>query len=134
VKRLQNGFRVILVLWAGSLWSVAIWVAPVLFYDQSDRHLAGLLAGRLFSIETYLGLAVAGFALLLPGRTRALPIYAAAAVLAANEWLLRAALAAARSHGAFWGLTFGAWHGISALLYGLACVAVVLVVWNNDFR
>ncbi len=134
MKQAQSLFRVLLVLWAGSLWSVAVWVAPVLFHDQPDRHLAGLLAGRLFSIETYLGAAVAVLALLLPGRTRAFLLYAAAAVLAVNEWALRSVLASARAHGAVWGLTFGAWHGVSALLYGVACVAVLLSVWNNDFR
>ena len=134
MKQAQSLFRVLLVLWAGSLWSVAIFVAPVLFYDQPDRHLAGQLAGRLFSIETYLGIAVALLALLLPGRTRAFFIYAAAAVLAVNEWGLRPVLVAARAHGAAWGLTFGAWHGGSALLYGAACLAVLSVVWNNDFR
>ena len=54
----RNAFRVLLVLWAGSLWSL-VWVAPTLFRAQSDRHLAGVLAGRLFSVETYLGVAVA---------------------------------------------------------------------------
>ena len=84
-----NLFRVLLVLWAGSLWSLAAWVAPTLFYAQSDRHLAGFLAARLFSIETYLGLAVAAMALLLPGRSRMGGVYAAAALLAVNEWVLK---------------------------------------------
>ena len=44
------------------------WVAPTLFYAQGDRHLAGVLAARLFSIETYVGLGVAALALMLPGR------------------------------------------------------------------
>ncbi len=52
---IRKAFRVLFVLWAGSLWSLAIWVAPTLFFTQSDRHLAGVLAARLFSIETYLG-------------------------------------------------------------------------------
>jgi len=62
---LRNAFRVLLVLWAGSLWSLAVWVAPTLFYAQSDRHLAGVLAARLFSIETYIGVGLAALALLL---------------------------------------------------------------------
>jgi hypothetical protein len=52
----------------GSLWSLAVWVAPTLFYAQSDRRLAGLLAGRLFSIESYLGAGVAAAALIHPAR------------------------------------------------------------------
>lgn len=130
----RNAFRVLLVLWAGSLWSLAIWVAPTLFYMQGDRHLAGLLAGRLFRIETYLGLAVGILALLLPGRGKMLWLYAGVALLVANEWLLRPLMDAAHARGAALGLTFGAWHGVSAILYVLAGLAVLSVVWKNDFR
>jgi len=58
------------VLWAGSLWSLAAWVAPTLFHLEADRHMAGVLAARLFSIETYPWIAVAAWALLLPARAR----------------------------------------------------------------
>jgi hypothetical protein len=129
----RNGVRVLLVLWAGSLWSLAAWVAPTLFYAQSDRHLAGLLASRLFSIETYVGLAVAALALLLRAPKFAWG-YAAAALLAVNEWVLKRVMEQAHSRGAAAGLGFGAWHGVSAVLYVLACLAVLLLVWNEDFR
>jgi len=131
---LRNGFRVLFVLWAGSLWSLAAWVAPTLFYAQSDRHLAGVLAAKLFSIETYAGLAVAGLALILPGRSQFVWGYLAAALLSTNEWILKPIMARAHAHGAAAGLTFGAWHGVSAVLYLAACVAVLLLVWNENFR
>lgn len=130
----ERAFRVLLTLWAGSLWSVAAWVAPVLFHAQPDRALAGLLAGELFSIETYVGVATAAAALLLPGRMRHLWAYVAAALLAFNQWALRPVMSQARLHGAAWGLTFGAWHGVSALLYVIACIAVLLLVWKHDSR
>ena len=129
-----NAFRVLFVLWAGSLWSLAAWVAPTLFYAQNDRHLAGLLAGRLFSIETYAGLAVAGCALLLRRPRQFLAGYAAAALLAVNEWALKPVMTSAHVKGTAAGLSFGAWHGVSALLYLLACFAVLWLVWNEDFR
>jgi hypothetical protein len=122
---------VLFVLWAGSLWSLAAWVAPTLFSAQSDRHLAGFLAGRLFSIETYVGLACAGVALLLPGRRKFLWGYTAAALLAANEWVLKPVMVRAHAQGAAAGLGFGAWHGVSAALYGLACLAVLWLVWKE---
>jgi hypothetical protein len=122
----------LLVLWAGSLWSLGLWVAPTLFYAQDDRHLAGMLAGRLFGIETYLALATAACAVLLPGRTRYGWLYMAAALLCVNEWALRPVMAAARAHGSVALLSFGAWHGVSALLYGVACLAVLLLIWNHD--
>ena len=131
---LRSAFRVLVVLWAGSLWSLAAWVAPTLFHVQSDRHLAGMLAARLFSIETYAGLAVAALALLLPGRTRFVWAYVAAALLAVDEWVLKRFMEQAHAHGAAAGLSFGAWHGVSAVLYLLACIAVLRLVWKEDFR
>ena len=123
-----------LVLWAGSLWSLAAWVAPTLFYAQGDRHVAGLLAARLFSIETYVGLAVAALALLPPRTLKFAWGYLAVALLAVNEWGLKRVMEQAHAHGAAAGLGFGAWHGVSAVLYLLACLAVLLLVWNEDFR
>ena len=131
---IRNAFRVLFVLWAGSLWSLAAWVAPTLFHVQSDRHLAGMLAARLFSIETYAGLAVAALALLLPGRTRFVWAYVATALLAVDEWVLKRFMEQAHAHGAAAGLSFGAWHGVSAALYLLACIAVLRLVWKEDFR
>jgi len=128
-------FRVLLVLWAGSLWSL-LWVAAALFQFLSDKHLAGMIAGRLFSIETYLGLAVAAaFTLALPGRGRFRLGFVAVALLAANEWLLTPAMRLAREHGGVVaGLSFGAWHGISAGLYVLACLCVVVMIYKDEYR
>jgi hypothetical protein len=133
VKGVQSVFRVGLVLWAGSLWGL-IWVTSVLFGRQPDRVLAGMLAGHLFSIETYLALAVSLLALLLPLRKKFLWGYLAAAVLSVNEWLLRPVMAEARLHATNFGLSFGAWHGVSMILYLIACLATLLLVWNDDFR
>ncbi|MGA2343830.1 MAG: DUF4149 domain-containing protein [Steroidobacteraceae bacterium] len=131
---IRNGFRVLFVLWAGSLWSLAIWVAPTLFFAQGDRHLAGVLAARLFSTETYLGLGVAALALLLPPFRRMRWLYAAAGLLALNELALRPLMESAHTHGTALGLSFGAWHGVSAGLYVLACLGALLVVWNENLR
>ncbi len=119
------------VLWAGSLWSLAAWVAPTLFHAQSDRHLAGVLAAKLFSIETYAGLAVAALALLLPDRSKFVCGYAAAALLSVNEWILKPVMTLAHTRGSVAGLSFGAWHGVSAGLYMAACLAVVVLVWRD---
>jgi hypothetical protein len=123
--------RVALVLWAGSLWSV-LWVTWILFHVQSDRHLAGTLAAPLFRIETYVGLAAVALSLL--GRARFVWGYVAAGLMGINEWLLRPVMVAARAHGTVAGLTFGGWHGVSAVLYSLACLALLRLVWNEDLR
>jgi len=130
---LARPFRVLMSLWAGGLCSL-LWVAAVLFRFISDRHTAGLIAARLFSVETYLGLAVAALALMLPGRRRFLLGYVAVALLAFNEWILKAVMARALTHGGTAGLTFGAWHGISAGLYVLACVCVVVMIYKDEYR
>jgi hypothetical protein len=150
----RNLFRVLLVLWAGSLWSLAVWVAPTLFDLLADRHQAGALAARLFSIEAYLGMAVAAAALILArtggmgaprmavagtavarsGAPRMGGLYVAAALLAVSEFVLKRFMEAARIDGATGGLSFGAWHGISAILYIAACLAVLVVIWKEDFR
>ena len=65
-------------------------------------------------------------AALQPARSQVrLGLYLAAALLAVNEWGLRRLMELARSAGAAWGLRFGAWHGVSALLYGGACLAAL---------
>ena len=126
-------FRLLLVLWAGSLWSLALWVAPTLFHLQSDRHLAGILVTRLFSIQTYLGLAVALSTLLLPARARFAWLYGAVVLLSVNEWVLKPVMTLARAQGAAAGLSFGAWHGVSALVYLVASLSVVVVVFKEEF-
>jgi Domain of unknown function (DUF4149) len=133
VKVLARPCRVLMTLWAGSLWSL-LWVAAALFRDVGDRHTAGLIAARLFSVETYLGLAVAAAALLLPNRGRFHFGFLAVALLAVNEWVLKRVMSAAQAHGSALGLGFGAWHGVSALLYVAACLAVLVLVWKEDFR
>ena len=55
-------------------------------------------------------------------------------MLSVNEWLLRPVMAEARMHGTNFGLSFGAWHGVSMILYLIACLATLVLVWNDDFR
>ena len=134
MNHIRSLFRVLLVFTAGSMWSLAAWVAPTLFFAQPNRQLAGLLASRLFHIESIACAAVALIALVLPGRARFTWLYLAGALLAVNQWVLRWPMDAAHAHGAAYGLTFGAWHGLSAILYMIACVAMLLLVWNDDLR
>jgi Domain of unknown function (DUF4149) len=127
----RNIYRLLFVLWAGSLWSLALWVAPTLFLAQSDKHLAGLLAARLFAVETYLGVAVAVLGLALIGRAQLRGIYFAVALLAINEWIVKKFMEQAHAQGAAIGLSFGAWHGVSAVGYVIACLLVLGVTWKG---
>jgi hypothetical protein len=123
-------FRLLLVLWAGSLWS-SVWVALTIFHSQPDRHLSGVLAARFFGIETYLGLGVA-LAALLTRTARFRFGFVGVALLLFNEWVIKAFMDHALAQGAALGLGFGPWHGISAFIYLSACVAVVVAVCQYD--
>jgi hypothetical protein len=128
---IRKAYRVLVVLWAGSLWSLALWVAPTLFSAQPDRHLAGLLAARLFSVETYLGIVVAVLGCALPIRGQLRGIYIAVALLAINEWIFKRLMEQAHAQGAAVGLSFGAWHGVSAIGYSIGCLLVLWVIWQR---
>jgi hypothetical protein len=140
----QRLFRVLIVLWGGSLWSLAAWVALTVFHMLGDPRLAGPIAARLFGIETYLGLAVAAAALALPARRRLGALYAAVGLLLVNEWALRPFMSAALADGAArglpfaqgrsLGLTFAAWHGVSTAVYVAACACVLCLVWREPYR
>ena len=76
----------------------------------------------------------AALALMLPNRGRFRLGFFAVALLALNEWILKRVMSLAQAQGSALGLSFGAWHGVSALLYVAACIAVLVLVWKEDFR
>jgi hypothetical protein len=93
-----------------------------------------MLAARLFFIETYLGLGVVLIAALRGKRSEFRYCYLGAALLACNEWVLKRFMAQALAQGSALGLGFGPWHGISALIYLSACVAVAAYVYQDASR
>jgi hypothetical protein len=114
-----------------------VWVALTIFHAQPDRHLSGVLAARLFAIETYLGLAVALFALARGNQPRMHAArfrfgFLAVALLLFNEWVLKIFMDQALARGSALGIGFGPWHGISALIYLAACLAVVVAVCEYE--
>ncbi len=48
--------RILLTIWIGGMWAVGYIVAPTLFSVLDDRVLAGTIAGRLFSIMSFIGI------------------------------------------------------------------------------
>lgn len=52
-------------LWVGGLWVTGFVVAPVLFSILPDRALAGLLAGKLFSLIAWIGIGCASCLIIL---------------------------------------------------------------------
>ena len=64
------GERILLTLWVGAMWTVGYLAAPILFNTLDSRMLAGLLAGKMFTVVDIIGL-VAGTMLLLGALYRA---------------------------------------------------------------
>lgn len=53
----------LLTAWVGGMWAIGYLAAPTLFYVLEDRQLAGLLAGKMFTMVAYLGIASAFYLL-----------------------------------------------------------------------
>jgi hypothetical protein len=128
----------LVTLWAGSLWTVCAIVAPTLFAILPERRLAGMVAARLFEIETWLGVVVA---VLLGGVLAArkafsggkatlwLILLTAAAPLA-SELLLGPMMDTARAANDM--ARFGQLHGVSAVLFLTACLSALALVWQIE--
>jgi Domain of unknown function (DUF4149) len=122
-------------LWAGSLLAVCAIAAPTAFATLDDRRLAGAVAGRLFQIETWVGVAFAGaIALLLYMRGRAVARVDAALIALtagaplASEVALGPLMQSARAAGDT--ARFGVLHGAAALLFALACLGALALAWR----
>lgn len=124
----------VLSLWAGSLLTVCALAAPTAF-AVVDRQSAGRLAAQLFLSETIIGVCVAVIVLLakrvgkfeLPRGVRAAMAVGAVAPLV-SESVLGPLMQSARAAGDM--ARFGALHGVSALLFGIACVASLIAAWR----
>ncbi|MDY0013489.1 MAG: DUF4149 domain-containing protein [Rhodocyclaceae bacterium] len=144
--RIADGLRALVVtLWVGSLWTIGFMVAPALFAHAGDRVLAGELAGRLFALESWLGLGCCLFLLgLMVARAggRALKsgvfwlLLAMGGLVAAGHFGVQPILAALKAEA--WPREvmqsvlrdrFASWHGISSGLYVVeAILGLALVV------
>lgn len=61
----DNFALLVVTAWVGGLWAIGYLAAPSLFYSLADnRQLAGVLAGRMFTLMAYVGL-FSGFYLMV---------------------------------------------------------------------
>jgi hypothetical protein len=133
---MQRVLNVVLAAWAGSLWTVCGIVAPSLFAVLPDRHLAGQVAGYFFRLETWVGLGCGSVAWLLMWRTkrilRADYLLLVTTIVAPliSEIVLHPMLDSARSQADM--SRFGMLHGVSVLLFLVACVTALLLVWRAN--
>jgi hypothetical protein len=126
--------RILLTLWAGSLWVTGFMVAPVLFATLEDRALAGTLAGKLFSLTSYLGLVCGGLLLAFNAvnyRTlnrRGLLLAGMLLLVAAGQFVLAPMIAGLREQGLAASPRFGQLHGLASVLYVITSLCALLLV------
>lgn len=139
--------NLLLVLWVGSLLTLGAIAAPVLFSALDDKQLAGMLAGKMFTVGAWVGI-VAGTFLLLHRLIRD----GRAALKSLFFWLVllmllltlaghfgiqpilqnlkNQALPLAVMQSVF-ADRFSEWHGISRILWIIQSVLGVVLVWRS---
>lgn len=138
-------YAIALTLWIGGLWAIGYIVAPTLFYSLPDRALAGMLAGKLFTLMAYVGIGCATYLLLFRlvrfggacFRHGVFWIVLAMLVLTlAGEFGVQPILAGLKDQALPTGVMesvfrdrFVAWHGIASVLYLILSVLGVALVW-----
>ena len=141
-------YRILVVVWVGGLLAIGYLAAPVLFASLNDRALAGEVAGKLFALIGWVGLAAGSYlSLFLIGRWRA------AVFKRAVFWLvlLMLGMTAAQLFGiqplmaqlkldalprevmeSVLRDRFTTWHGVASILYLVeSLLGLWLVVWTE---
>jgi len=145
VRRFSEAlYFITLTLWVGGLWTIGYLVAPVLFATLADRQLAGLLAGKLFALIGWVGLASAAYLLLFMlirlGRSALkrgvfwlLVVMLVLTVL--SQFGIQPLLAQLKADAlprevmeSVLRDRFATWHGVSSILYLLQSVLGLLLV------
>jgi hypothetical protein len=136
---------VIITLWVGALWTTGI-SAYVLFDSLQDKQMAGMLAGKLFNVVTYIGFGSAFYLLI-----QRLFQYGTAALKQAFYWavLVMLLLVLAGHFGiqpileslksqalpadvmqSVFADRFRNWHGIASMAYLLECLLALVLVFK----
>lgn len=139
------GERLLLTLWVGALWAIGYLAVPTLFALLDDRILAGMLAGRMFTLVSYLGL-VCGMLLLLgtvvrQGRgvlrsVRGWLLLVMLLLVAVGEFGLQPLMAQLKAQGLAEGSAqaaqFARLHGLASVLYLINSVCGLLLIGAGD--
>jgi Domain of unknown function (DUF4149) len=139
VSRFRSGLplilqRLLLTVWVGSLCASGLLAAPVLFRVLQDRALAGTVAGELFAVTAWLGLACGSVLLALEWaqlrkiRWRFWCLLLMLALTATGQFVLTPMIVELRTAGLVDTVQFGQLHGISSLLYLVTLLTGLLLV------
>lgn len=137
-----------LVLWIGGLWAIGSIAAPVLFASLDDKQLAGMLAGKLFGVIAWVGIASACYllayriardggsalktlffwlivvmlVLTLASHFGIQPIMQGLKDQAMPQAVMQSVLAD----------RFQRWHGVSSILYVIQSVLGLVLIWRAN--
>ncbi len=134
---------VVIALWVGALWMTGL-SAYVLFDTLQDKQLAGKLAGKLFELVSYIGMASAFYLLiqrLLEYGTGALKqsyfwaVFFMLLLVLAGHFGIQPLLAQLKTdalpndvmHSVF-ANRFSAWHGVASVAYLVECALGLALV------
>ena len=126
--------RILLTLWVGGMWVAGLVVAPLLFSVLDDRSLAGTVAGSLFTVTSYIGLACGGVLLALNGwryrapNRRAVLLLAMLMLIGIGQFILAPLIADLRLQGLADTARFGRLHGLAGVVFLANCVLGLVLV------
>jgi uncharacterized membrane protein len=133
-RQLQFASALLVTVWVGSLWTICLIAAPAAFATLPERRLAGLVVGRLFQTETWLGVVVAALLVAvlvarkhLSKATLAIILLTAATPLI-SQLVVVPLMDQARAANDM--AQFGRLHGVSAALFLTACSSALALVWK----
>ena len=134
---------IVITLWVGALWTTGL-SAYVLFDSLQDKQLAGSLAGKLFTLVSYIGMS-SGFYLLIQrlldyGTSALKPSFFWAVLgmlllVLAGQFGIQPILAQLKAdampadvmHSIF-AERFGKWHGVASVAYLVECLLGFVLV------
>ncbi|WP_047553214.1 DUF4149 domain-containing protein [Methylotenera sp. G11] len=137
---------IMVTLWAGALWSAGI-SAYVLFDSLQDKQLAGMLAGKLFTVVTYIGMVSAFYLLihrLVQDGTAALKqaffwaVFVMLLLVLAGHFGIQPILENLKAQAlpadvmqSVFADRFRSWHGIASVAYLVECLLAFVVVLKS---
>lgn len=126
--------RVLLTLWVGSLWVTGFMVTPLLFAQLDDRVLAGTIAGKLFTMTAFIGLACGSILLLseLLGshrkRWRIVVLVTMLLLVAVGQFVVAPMIGDLRAEGLADTAQFARAHGLASLMFMATSLFGLLLV------
>lgn len=148
MRRFWDGLAgTMLVLWIGGMWAIGYIAAPMLFASLGDKQLAGMLAGKLFEVMAWTGIASASYLLIYRiardggAALKTLFFWAVALMLVLTliglfgiQPIMQGLKDQAMPHAVMQSVfadRFARWHGISSILYLIQSALGLLLVWRS---